>query len=243
MTFRTPSALAALLMLAACSNDVTGQKGRNAPLVTMIDSVSYGIGTDIGNSLRMASLDSLNVDAIAMGMRDALDSNERIPSDQVRKLVQNYQIEAQKRLMAKEQQLAEVNLQAGEAFLLENGKRAGVTTTASGLQYEVLQMGTGPKPANGQGVRVDYRGTLIDGTEFDSSYKRGQPAEFGVDMVIPGWTEALMLMPKGSRWKLYIPADLAYGASKGPGGKLPPYSTLIFEVDLLDVLPAQEQGR
>ena len=143
-------------------------------------------------------------------------------------------LSAQQKAMAKQQMAAEGNIKVGEAWLAENGKKQGVTTTASGLQYEVMQMGTGPKPTAADQVKVNYRGTLIDGTEFDSSYKRGEPAEFGVGGVIPGWTEALQLMPKGSRWKLYVPQNLAYGA-QSPGASIPAYSALIFEVELLDI--------
>ncbi len=129
---------------------------------------------------------------------------------------------------------AEKNLQDGQAFLAENGKRSEVHTTTSGLQYEILREGTGPKPTKNQTVKVDYEGTLIDGTVFDSSYKRGEPIEFGVTQVIAGWTEALQLMPVGSKWKLYIPSNLAYGPY-GAGGAIGPNETLIFTVELLGV--------
>ena len=233
-------ALAAML-ITACSNEVTGQKGRNTPLKSKIDSVSYGIGTDIGHNMKMGGLDSLNVDAMAMGIQDGLDSAERISVENVRTLVQAYMMEAQKKIMAREQLEGEENLRKGEAWLTENGKKAGVQTTASGLQYEVLQAGTGPKPTAADMVKVNYRGTLIDGKEFDSSYKRGEPATFGVGQVIPGWTEGLQLMAAGSRFKFYIPSGLAYGNSKGPGGELPLNSALIFEVDLLEIMPAGDR--
>lgn len=228
-------ALAALLV-TACTNDVTGQKGRSAPLKNNLDSVSYGIGTDIGHNMKRSGLDSLNVDALAMGIRDGLDSAERITEDKVRTLVQAYMVEAQQKVIAREQAEAEENLVKGEAWLTENGKKDGVITTASGLQYQVLQMGNGPKPTEQDVVKVHYRGNLIDGTEFDSSYKRGEPAEFPLMGVIPGWTEALQLMPVGSRWKLFLPSGLAYGNSRGPGGQLPANSTLLFEVELLEIV-------
>ncbi len=225
-------------VLGAC-NQATGQKDRGkVVLKTTADSVSYGIGTDLGHNMRMSGLDSLNVDAMAMGIRDGLDSNEQMTTEQVRTMVQAYMLGAQQKVMAREQAEAEANLRAGEAWLMENGKKTGVQTTASGLQYEVLQMGTGAKPTATDMVKVHYKGTLIDGFEFDSSYKRGQPAEFGVGNVIPGWTEALTMMPAGSRWKLYIPSNLAYGNSRGPGGELPPNSVLLFEVELLEVAAA-----
>lgn len=232
-----------VLLFTACSNEVTGQKGRNAPLKTNIDSVSYGIGADIGHNMKQSGLDSLNVDAMAMGIRDGLDSAERISAENVRALVQTYMLAVQKKVMEREQKEGEENLRKGEAWLAENGKKPGVITTASGLQYEVLQAGSGPKPTAEDVVKVNYRGTLLDGTEFDSSYKRGQPAMFGVGNVIAGWAEAIQLMPVGSRYKLFIPAGLAYGNSRGPGGDLPPNSTLLFEVELLEIVPNDQQGR
>jgi FKBP-type peptidyl-prolyl cis-trans isomerase len=235
MNFRFPTILSIVLLLSACGNSVTGQKSR-VDLKTNLDSVSYGIGTDIGSNLMLSGLEDINVDALAMGIRDAIDSAEVMTGEQVQKLVQAYMIEAQQKSMERQQAEGEANLVAGESWLSENGKRSGVVTTDSGLQYEVIKMGDGPKPTAQSQVRVHYRGTLIDGSEFDSSYQRGQPATFGVGQVIRGWTEALQLMPAGSQWKLYIPAGLAYGNTRGPGGQLPPNSALIFEVELLEVL-------
>lgn len=234
------TAFAALaLLMSACSNQATGQKGRNVPLASTIDSVSYGVGSDVGHNLKMnlkqAGLDSLNLDAMFAGMRDAMDSTERISTDKVKAVVQAYMIAAQKKVMDAQEKKAEGNLAEGRAFLAENGKKPGIVTTATGLQYEVLQMGNGPKPTADQTVKVNYRGTLINGQEFDSSYKRGEPAEFPVNAVIPGWTEALQLMPVGSRWKLFIPSDLAYG-QRGAGADIPGNSTLIFEVELMDIV-------
>lgn len=234
------TAFAALaLLMSACSNQATGQKGRNVPLASTIDSVSYGVGSDVGHNLKMnlkqAGLDSLNLDAMFAGMRDAMDSTERISTDKVKAVVQAYMIAAQKKVMDAQEKKAEGNLAEGRAFMAENGKKPGIVTTATGLQYEVLQMGNGPKPTADQTVKVNYRGTLINGKEFDSSYKRGEPAEFPVNAVIPGWTEALQLMPVGSRWKLFIPSDLAYG-QHGAGADIPGNSTLIFEVELMDIV-------
>ncbi|HRO40718.1 MAG: FKBP-type peptidyl-prolyl cis-trans isomerase [Flavobacteriales bacterium] len=227
------------VLLGACSNQATGQKGREIALSSTRDSVSYGVGSDVGHNLKMnlkqAGLDSLNIDALFAGMRDAMDSVERINSDKIKAVVQAYMIQAQQKAMAKQQAQDDVRSAEGQKFLAENGKKPGVVTTASGLQYEVLQMGTGPKPTADQTVRVHYKGTLIDGKEFDSSYSRGEPAEFPVNAVIPGWTEALQLMPVGSRWKLYIPSELGYG-QHGAGEAIPGNSTLIFEVELLDIV-------
>ncbi len=227
------------VLVSACSNQATGQKGRETPLANTLDSVSYGIGNDVGRNLQMnfkqAGLDSLNLDAMFAGMRDAMDSVERINAETVKAVVQAYMMDMQQKKMAEQQKLGEASLAEGQKFLAENGKKPGVTTTASGLQYEVLKAGTGPKPTAEQTVKVHYKGTLINGQQFDSSYDRGEPAEFPVNAVIPGWTEALQLMPSGSKWKLWIPSELAYG-QHGAGSDIPGNSTLIFEVELLDIL-------
>lgn len=227
------------LLLSACTNQATGQLGRNMALNTTLDSVSYGVGSDVGHNLQMnlqqAGLDSLNWDALAVGLRDALEGSERIATDKVQSIVQAYMIEAQKKIMGKQASKDSLALAEGRAFLDQNGKKQGVVTTASGLQYEVLQMGKGSKPGLDETVRVHYRGTLINGKQFDSSYDRGEPAEFPVGGVIPGWTEALQLMPVGSRWKLYIPSELAYG-QRGAGADIPGNSVLVFEVELLDIV-------
>lgn len=232
------SALAAVL-LSACTNQVTGQKERGGALKTNLDSVSYGIGTDIGHNIKQnmvqAGLDSLNIEALFGGMQDGFDSTERIGSEHVRAIVQAYMIQAQQKQMAKQQAEGEANLRAGEAFLTENGKKPGVITTASGLQYEVLQEGKGPKPGPTDVVKINYRGTLIDGTEFDSSFRSGQPTQMAVNQFVAGFAEALQLMPAGARYKVYIPSALGYGGqSMGP--ELPAYSTLIFELDMLEVV-------
>ena len=231
----TPVA-AALFLLTACTGQVAGQKGHQVDLKTTRDSVSYGIGTDIGHNMRMSGLDSLNLEAVAMGMRDGIDSTEKMTSEKVRSVVQAYMLEAQKKVMAKQQAAGEVNLRKGEAWLTENGKRQGVTTTASGLQYEVVSNGNGPKPTMEDVVSVNYRGTLIDGKEFDSSFKRGQPAQLPVNRWIPGFQEVLQLMPVGSKWKVYIPSNLAYGA-QGAGEDIPPYSVLVFDLELVQIMP------
>lgn len=230
------------LLAGACTNQATGQKGAVA-LKTNMDSVSYGIGTDIWNNLHQGGFDSLNLEALAAGIRDGRDSAERMTSEATRALVQKYMLAAQQRVMAKQREEAEGNIRKSEAWLTENGKRPGVITTASGLQYEAITTGNGPKPTINNAVKVHYRGTLTDGTEFESSYKRGQPVEMPVSQWIPGFVEVLQLMPKGSKWKVYIPQNLAYGA-QSPGPGIPPYSALVFDLELLDVtaLPA-EGGR
>ncbi|MCU0319508.1 MAG: FKBP-type peptidyl-prolyl cis-trans isomerase [Flavobacteriales bacterium] len=200
-----------------------------------MDSVSYAIGVDIGSNFKRGKMEDVNVDALSKGLRDGLDSNVMMDQALLEQVMQNYMQKLQEKRMAEEQAATEENRVKGEAFLAENGKKPGVTTTASGLQYEVVTMGTGPKPTASDKVTVHYTGTLIDGTKFDSSVDRGQPATFPVGGVIRGWVEALQLMPVGSKWKLYIPSDLAYGPSGGPGGSIPGNSTLIFDVELLEI--------
>ncbi len=239
------SALAAIL-LGACTDQAAGQKGHVVALKSNVDSVSYGLGTDIGHNMKMSGLDSLNVEALAMGIRDGIDSTEKITSDKVRTMVQAYMMEAQKKVMARQQAEGEALMRSGEEWLTTNGKKPGVQTTSTGLQYEVITAGTGPKPTEKDAVSVHYSGSLINGKEpFDSSYGRGEPAMFalsaeaatdGAFPVIPGMTEALLQMTVGSKWKIYIPQNLGYGAS-GSGDVIPPYSVLIFDLELLGIRP------
>ncbi len=232
MTIRILSAAMAMTVLSACSQ---GQKGRT-PLKTEMDSVSYAIGADIGNNFKRSKLDSVNLDAMREGMRDGLDSTVKMDEMTMQTVVQNYMMRLQEKRQAQEREEGEANRVVGEEYLMENAKRPGVTTTGTGLQYEVITMGTGPKPTATDRVKVHYVGTLINGEEFDGSVKRGEPVVFGVTQVIPGWVEALQLMPTGSKWKLHIPSDLAYGPSRGPGGDLPPHSVLIFEIELIEIV-------
>jgi FKBP-type peptidyl-prolyl cis-trans isomerase len=226
------------VLVSACSNKATGQKERNVPLASTLDSVSYGIGTDVGHNLQMnikqAGLDSLNIDALFAGMRDAMDSTERIHSDKVKAIVQAYMIGAQKKMMAKQLAADSLRLLEGKKFLAENGKKPGVVTTASGLQYQVLQMGKGPKPTATDSVQVNYVGTLFDGKHVDSSADHGGPADFSLTDLIKGWSEGVQLMPVGSRFKFFIPSDLAWG-ERGAGDKIPPNSVVVFEVELLKI--------
>lgn len=239
MTFRILTATVAITILSACSNDVTGQKGGKTPLKTSLDSISYGIGTQVGQNLkdnfRRSGMDSLNSVALAAGMRDALDSTMLFDSEKVNTMVQAYMIEMQKKVMAAEQLKGEANIKAGEAFLMENGKKPGVITTATGLQYEVLQEGPGPKPTPADNVKAHYRGTTLDGVEFDSSYKRGGPTELPMQQWIPGFLEVFQLMGVGSRYKVWVPSNLAYGA-QSPTPEIPPYSTLVFELELVEIV-------
>jgi len=201
---------------------------------TQKDSVSYSIGLSIGKNLK-AQLVEINPAIVARGIKDAIDSSKPAISEEQ---AQAIMMDLQKRMMAKQQEAmkttGEKNKKDGEAFMAENKKKEGVITLPSGLQYKVITMGTGKKPKASETVEVNYRGTLIDGTEFDNSFKRGQPTSFTVNQVNPGWTEGLQLMPVGSKWQLFIPSNLAYG-ERGAGQTIPPNSTLILEVELLSV--------
>lgn len=199
---------------------------------TLEQHASYGIGLQMGQQLADNPFDGLDIDAVAAGVIAAYTEQEAEVSDE--------QIRAafgviSERMQAEQAEKAELLAGAGEAFLAENAKRAEITVTASGLQYEVLVAAEGEKPTRNSTVRTHYHGTLIDGTVFDSSYQRGEPAEFPVSGVIAGWTEALQLMSPGSKLRLYIPHNLAYG-ERGAGNAIAPFSALIFDVELLAIL-------
>lgn len=199
-----------------------------ADLETVTERASYTMGYNIGQKFSQDGVE-VDVDVLASALLDAMSGKQPKLTVEEMQLAMSAMQEMR---LAKSNRLGEENQKVGMAFLAENGKKDGVVTTDSGLQYKVITEGKGPKPSSSDRVSVHYRGTLIDGTEFDSSYSRNQPAEFGVTQVIKGWTEALMLMPEGSKWELYIPGDLAYGP-RGAGAAIGPNSTLIFEVELL----------
>ena len=208
----------------------------NSPQVfqTQTDKVSYALGMNLGNNLHRQSVE-VDPAILLQGLKDSLaGGNTLMTDDEARATLTQLQEELRKKQEAKMQQAEEENKKEGEAFLAANKAKEGVVTLPSGLQYKVLKEGTGPKPTATDSVVCNYRGTLIDGKEFDSSYKRGQPATFPVNGVIKGWTEALQLMPVGSKWQLFVPADLAYGA-RGAGADIGPNATLIFEVELLSI--------
>ena len=194
-----------------------------------MDKLSYALGLSMGHNFLGSGIKSLNVEDFAKGV-EAVYKQEKpeISFDEAKKIINEFFSNLQ-------DEIAETNKQAGKEFLAENAKRSGVVVLPSGLQYEVLAEGKGRKPKATDKVQCHYHGTLIDGQVFDSSIKRGTPAVFGVNQVIPGWVEALQLMPEGSRWKLYIPSDLAYG-EQGAGGSIPANATLIFEVELIKIL-------
>lgn len=193
-----------------------------------LDTLSYSFGVSIGNNLKQNNIEELNSDMVAKGIADVYAEGEPAMSlEESQQMIQTY-------YQSKEAEKGAANADAGKMFLQENAQREGVMTTESGLQYEILTEGDGPKPAMTDKVTVHYTGTLIDGTVFDSSVERGEPASFPVNGVIPGWIEALQMMPVGSKWKLYIPAELAYG-ERGAGRQIGPNETLIFEVELLSI--------
>ena len=194
------------------------------------EKVSYIIGMDIGGNLKRQSVD-VDPNILAKGVKDALAGGKPLLTEQE---IQETMAAFQKEMMAKQSEVAKKNKAEGEAFLAANKKKEWVKALQSGLQYKVIKAGTGKKPKSTDTVTVHYRGTLIDGTEFDSSYKRGQPVSFPVSGVIPGWTEALQLMGEGAKWQLFIPSNLAYG-EKGAGRDIGPNATLIFEIELVSI--------
>lgn len=232
-------ALCALVALAACQ-----QQSPPEPAAVALDTpeqrLSYGVALGLGRNMANDGM-TIDVDAFAAGLRDALSGAAQKLSDediQAEMVAFQQRIDAERE--ANSQALGQANAAAATVFLTENGAREGVLTTPSGLQYEVLEAGAGASPGADDRVQVHYRGTLLDGTEFDSSYARGEPVVFGVGQVISGWTEALQLMQVGAKYKLFIPSDLAYGAG-GAGDLIGPNAALIFEVELLDI-PSQQAG-
>jgi FKBP-type peptidyl-prolyl cis-trans isomerase FklB len=195
------------------------------------DKLGYAIGLNIGASLKGQGFE-VTTEAISKGISDAFAGKPGLSQEEAMQMIRTYQTELRAKTEEKAQQAAKVNREKGAAFLAENAKKPGVKTTASGLQYKVLVEGKGEIPKENHTVTAHYRGTVIDGAEFDSSYKRGEPSQFGVTGVIRGWTEALLLMPVGSKWQLFIPADLAYGDQQR-SEVITPGSTLIFEIELV----------
>jgi len=202
------------------------------------DKVSYSIGLDIGMTFQKQKME-INSDVLAAGLKDGLSGAKPLLSpEEVRQVMTQFSKDMREKTAAANKEAADKNTKEGEKFLAENKAKPGVKTTASGLQYKVEKEGSGTPPKETDTVEVNYRGTLIDGTEFDSSYKRGEPATFPVNRVIKGWTEALQLMKPGAKYQLFIPSNLGYGPG-GTGGDIGPNATLIFEVELLSVKPGE----
>jgi FKBP-type peptidyl-prolyl cis-trans isomerase FklB len=225
------------------SQQTTGTKSTQAgaaklrppfTLKTQKEKASYAMGMNFGTGLRRQSVD-IDPAILARGLKDAFSNGKTLlTEDEARAVLTQLQSDLRKKQQEVAQQTGEANKKQGLAFLEANKTKEGVVVLPSGLQYKILQEGTGPKPSNTDSVVCNYRGTLLDSTEFDSSYKRGQPATFPVTGVIKGWTEALQLMPVGSKWQLFIPSELAYG-ERGAGAQIGPNATLIFEVELLSI--------
>jgi FKBP-type peptidyl-prolyl cis-trans isomerase len=236
----TPAAPAATTPKApAKTTGTTAKSAEPSPLKTRTQKFSYALGMNIGTGLG-ANLKKQSVDVdsalVAQGLKDAMAGKKTLlTDDEAKAVLTEVQNDVKKEQAEKMKEAGEKNKADGEAFLAANKSKEGVVTLPDGLQYKILTAGTGAKPAASDSVVCNYKGTLINGTEFDSSYKRGQPATFGVSQVIKGWTEALQLMPVGSKWQLFIPSALAYG-ERGAGGEIGPDSTLIFEVELLSIV-------
>jgi FKBP-type peptidyl-prolyl cis-trans isomerase len=230
------AALSSLLLSLACAGD-GAPSGESAALETNDQKAAYGIGMNMGTQLRAAN-DRLDRSAFMRGFEDGMQGAEsQVPEPEIQAALMEFGSQLEAAENAARVAEGEENLAAGAAYLEQNRAKPGVTTTASGLQYEVLRAGDGERPSAESVVRIHYRGTLIDGTEFDSSYGRGEPAEFPLNGVIAGFSEALQLMPVGSQWRIVIPSDIGYGPDgSGPIG---PNSTLIFEIELLEIVDAE----
>jgi FKBP-type peptidyl-prolyl cis-trans isomerase FklB len=227
----------------AASPSPTPKSEGASPFANEKDKVSYALGMNIaaslGANLKRQNVD-LNTDVLVQAIKDGLSGGKTLMTEaEAQNTLRQFMTELQQKQEEKMKEAGEANKKEGDAFLAANKTKPGVVTLPDGLQYKIIKEGTGPKPAATDTVTVNYRGTLIDGKEFDSSYKRNEPASFPVGGVIKGWTEALQLMPVGSKWELYIPPDLAYGA-RGAGADIGPNATLIFEVELLSIKGKEE---
>jgi len=236
MYLRLFAVMIMLTSLAGCTPE-EASSASELKLDTPKNRISYTIGVNIGQDFKSQNMD-VDPDLLLMGLKDTLSGKElQLTEEEMVQEIQNFQQEMQVKMAAEMEAKAAENKAAGEAFLAENAKQEGVVVTESGLQYKIIEPGQGDSPGPADVATVHYRGTLIDGTQFDSSYDRGQPASFPVGGVIPGWSEALQLMKPGAKWQLSIPAELAYG-ERGAGQDIGPNSTLLFDVELISV----EQG-
>lgn len=232
----------AAFLLSVMSCDVAAQTGKNKAKsektektdsktdtkTTKMDSLSYGLGVLLGQNIKQLDLENIDANVLAVAIQDVMDNKQlKITPEQANMIVSN-------EMAAAAERKAGPAIEEGRKFLEENAKKPGIKTTPSGLQYEVLVSGTGATPKLTDKVTTNYRGTLINGNQFDSSYDRGEPATFPVNGVIKGWTEALQMMKEGDKWRLYIPYNLAYG-ERGAGRDIPPYATLIFDIELIKV--------
>lgn len=236
LKFSRSVVLAAIFIFALSLPFSSGAQDQKLTLKNELDTVAYGIGLSIAGSLKMQGVADINTNVLHAAIKDALSGGKTVfTQEESHQYLMSYFSRKEDSIRLAEEAKAEPNRIAGESFLAENKKRTGVVTTESGLQYEILKAGEGAKPALNERVKVHYHGTLIDGSVFDSSVERGEPIDLSVSGVIQGWTEALQLMPAGSKWKLFIPYQLAYG-DRGAGPKISPKSALVFEVELLEIL-------
>jgi len=236
MYLRLFAVMIMLTYLAGCAPE-EASSASELKLDTPKNRISYTIGVNIGQDFKSQNMD-VDPDLLLMGLKDTLSGKElQLTEEEMVQEIQNFQQEMQAKMAAEMEEKAAENKASGEAFLAENAKQEGVVVTESGLQYKIIEPGQGDSPGPADVATVHYRGTLIDGTQFDSSYDRGQPASFPVGGVIAGWSEALQLMKPGAKWQLSIPAELAYG-ERGAGQDIGPNSTLLFDVELISV----EQG-
>jgi UDP-GlcNAc:undecaprenyl-phosphate/decaprenyl-phosphate GlcNAc-1-phosphate transferase len=223
-----------IMLLVAAILAARASAAETPALKTQTDKVSYGFGVELAKNFKQQGIE-VNVDSLAKGLKDAMAGQKLLMTDEeLSAIMSAFRSELVQKRTQTGQKATDENKKVGEAFLAENKKKEGVVTLPSGLQYRVIKAGNGKTPTATDTVECHYRGTLIDGTEFDSSYSRGQPAVFRVSKVIAGWKEALQLMPVGSKWQLFVPSQLAY-KERGAGGKIGPNATLIFEVELLGI--------
>ena len=230
------SFVAGALLFAGCNSN-SGSSG-NVELETTVDSVSYSMGYQNGKFLKQRSMSDINPEALKAGLEASLNEQKpKLTEQKMQQVVQRYSIKARQKAQQKKMADAKDNQKKGDNFLAENKNKPGVITTDSGLQYKVLKEGEGVSPDSTDTVRVQYKGMLLDGTVFDSSYKRGKPATFPLNRVIPGWTEGVQLMKEGAKYKFWIPGKLAYGQNPPPNSPIGPNQTLVFEVELQKVNP------
>lgn len=228
--------LVSALLFSGCNSDA-GSSG-DVTLESKVDSVSYSLGYQNGEFLKQRSMTDVNPEMIKAGLKASLSEQDAQLSDaEMQRVVQRFQMEAQQKAKKKQAQESKENKKKGEEFLAENKDKEGVQVTDSGLQYKVIREGSGASPDTTDQVRADYKGMLLDGTVFDSSYERGEPATFPMNRVISGWTEGLQLMQEGAKYKFWIPSELAYGQNPPPRSNIGPGETLVFEVELLEVNP------
>jgi FKBP-type peptidyl-prolyl cis-trans isomerase FklB len=234
----TPAAKTQAGKTPAAKTGTTAAKPAPLPLKTTKEKASYAIGMSMAKGMKAQGVD-IDPAILARGLKDGLAGNTQLTDEQAQAALTELQNDVKTKQEAKAKIVGDANKKAGDEFLAANKTKEGVVAMPSGLQYKILKAGTGPKPTAADTVECNYKGTLLNGKEFDSSYKRGQPAAFPVGQVIKGWTEALQLMPVGSKWELFVPAELAYG-SRATGPDISPNSTLIFEVELLSIKPKEE---